>query len=265
MTHLRRSEKAPSSVRQRDTSCKFSSSDALGFSGLGKNKIVDSNKTLTLTATVTIWRPVGGTPKLLTKLKQRIQVWFTSGARLAHSVGLSPNHVSTIGILFAILSAFSYWNWQSHITLLIVAPILLLASGLCDALDGVVARIYGQTTVFGGFLDSLLDRYADAIVLSGVILGGLCDPAVGLIAVVGSLLVSYTRARAEAAGVKMEAVGMAERAERLIILAAASFLTIIWREALSWGVIVLAIITNVTVLQRVLYFRKTVQRKEKQS
>ncbi len=241
----------------------FRVSGIWNLSGLGKNKIVDSNKTLTLTATVTSCPPVGDTEKLLTSLKQRVQLWFASGARLAHSVGLNPNQVSAIGILFAILSAFSYWKWQSHVTLLIAAPLLLLASGFCDALDGILARIYRQTTVFGGFLDSLLDRYADAIVLSGVILGGLCDPGVGLIAVVGSLLVSYTRARAEAAGVKMEAVGMAERAERLIILAAASFLAIVWREALSWGVIVLAIITNVTVLQRVIYFRKAVQRKEK--
>lgn len=137
----------------------------------------------------------------------------------------------------------------------------MLASGFCDALDGALARIYGQTTIFGGFLDSLLDRYADAIVLCGIIFGGLCDPFVGLIAVIGSLLVSYTRARAEAAGVKMEAVGIAERAERLIVLVAASFLSVAWREALGWGVIVLAVITNLTVLQRVVYFRKAIRQK----
>ncbi len=87
--------------------------------------------------------------------------------------------------------------------------------------------------IFGGFLDSLLDRYADAIILSGVIIGELCDPFIGLTAMMGSLLVSYARARAEAAGVKMEAVGIAERAERLIIIAAASFLSIAWQQALS--------------------------------
>ena len=201
---------------------------------------------------------------MLTKLKQRIQLWMTSEAKLAHSIGLTPNQVSAIGIIFAILSAFSYWKWQSHLALPIAAPLFLLASGFCDALDGALARIYGQTTIFGGFLDSLLDRYADAIVLCGIIFGGLCDPFVGLIAVVGSLLVSYARARAEAAGIKMEAVGIAERAERLIVLAAASFLSIAWRETLGWGVIVLAVITNVTVLQRVVYFRKAIQQKEKQ-
>jgi len=71
-----------------------------------------------------------------------------------------------------------------------------------------------------------------------------------------SLLVSYARAGAEAAGAKMETVGIAERADRLVILAIASFLSIAWPEALSWGVLVLAILTNLTVLQRVIYFHK---------
>ena len=200
---------------------------------------------------------------MLTKLKQRVQLWMASKARFAHRIGLTPNQLSAIGILLAVLSALAYWRWQSHMALMIGAPLLLLASGFCDALDGVLARIYGQTTIFGGFLDSLLDRYADSIVLSGVIIGGLCDPFAGLLAVVGSLLVSYSRARAEASGVKMETVGIAERAERLIILMIASFLSIIWRDALSWGVIVLAVITNVTVLQRAAYFHEAIRRKQK--
>lgn len=157
----------------------------------------------------------------------------------------------------------AYWNWQLHQILPIVAPILLLISGFCDALDGALARIYGETTLFGGFLDSLLDRYADAFVLCGIILGGLCHPFWGLTALTGSLLVSYVRARAEAKGVEMEAVGVAERAERLLILVIASFLSIVWLEALSWGVIVLAVLANLTVLQRVIHFYKASQQKEK--
>ncbi|MGQ9461088.1 MAG: archaetidylinositol phosphate synthase [Candidatus Bathyarchaeaceae archaeon] len=198
----------------------------------------------------------------MTKLKQRVQFWINAEAKLAHSIGLTPNQVSAIGIMLAILSAFTYWMWRYHIFLLVLAPILLLASGFCDVLDGTLARLYEETTAFGGFLDSLLDRYADAVIFCGIILGGLCDPLLGLVALTGSLLVSYARARAEAAGVKMEAVGIAERAERLIILAIASFLSVAWLEALSWGVIILAVITNLTVLQRVIYFRTASQKKE---
>jgi len=187
---------------------------------------------------------------------------MTAEAKLAHSMGLTPNQVSAIGIALAILSALAYWKWQFHLLLLAAAPLLLLASGFCDALDGALARLYGEATAFGGFLDSLLDRYADAIVFCGIILGGLCDPFWGLVALIGSLLVSYARARAEAAGVKMETVGIAERAERLVILATASFLSIAWLKALSWSVILLALITNLTVLQRVIYFRTASQRKE---
>jgi len=202
---------------------------------------------------------------MLTKLKQKFQTWIASVAKAAHRVGLTPNRASAVGIIFAFLSAFSYWKWQLFNQLLLVAaPIFLLISGFFDALDGVLARLYGQTTIFGGFLDSLLDRYADSAVFVGIILGGLCTLKWGLVALIGSLLVSYTRARGEAAGVKMEAVGLAERAERIIILAIASFVTIAWKEALSWAIIILAILTNLTVLQRAIYFYKASKKKKQE-
>jgi len=175
-------------------------------------------------------------------------------AKMAHNIGLTPNHISALGIFFAAISGIIYWKWRLLQFSLITAPILLLISGFCDALDGVIARIYGEATTFGKFLDSMLDRYADAIILCGIILGGLCDPFWGFIALIGSLMVSYARAKAEALGVEMEAVGVAERAERLIILAAASFLSVVYLEALNLAVIVLGILTSLTVLQRVVHF-----------
>jgi len=196
---------------------------------------------------------------VLTKLKQRAQLWFTSEAKMLHNLGLTPNQVSILGIVLAVLSAITYWQWKLNSLLLILAPLLMLASGLLDALDGALARLYGEATNFGGFFDSLLDRYADAVIICGIILGGLTEVSWGLAALMGSLLVSYARARAEAAGVKMESVGLAERAERLVLLALASFLSFVWLDALSWGILVLAILTNLTVVQRAIYFRKASQ------
>lgn len=204
---------------------------------------------------------------MLTKLKERIEQLMIGEARLAHSIGLTPNQVSLIGVAAALSSAYLYWNSESDTAPLIAAALLLLISGFFDALDGVLARAYGQVTIFGGFFDSLLDRYADALVLIGITLSWLAtDPPLwlfaGLGALMGSLLVSYSRARAEAAGIKMETVGLAERAERIIILALASFVSLFWRDALRWSVVILAVLTNLTVLHRAIYFRKASQKKE---
>jgi archaetidylinositol phosphate synthase len=204
---------------------------------------------------------------MLTKLKKKVQQMLASEAKAAHKMGLTPNMLSAIGLALSLFSAVAYAVARNQPLLLLLAVILLLASGFCDTLDGVLARTYQQTSVFGGFFDSLLDRYADAAVYAGVIIGGLCDPIWGLIALAGSLLVSYSRARAEAAGIKMESVGVAERAERMIILAAASIAAIFWPSVLNVGtlnigIIVLAVLSNLTVLQRGLHVYRVLKKKE---
>src|SRR5208337_4812400 len=149
---------------------------------------------------------------LLTKLKKQVQQMLTSQAQAAHKIGLTPNKVSLIGFILAALSAASYALASSYHWLLLLAVAFLLVSGFCDTLDGIIARTFQQVTVFGGFFDSLLDRYADAVVFSAIIIAGLCNPAWGsfwgpiwaLATLAGSVLVSYSRARAEAAGIKME-------------------------------------------------------------
>ena len=202
---------------------------------------------------------------MLTKFKQRVQAQLTSVAESLHKLGLTPNHVSILGIILAVLSAITYWQWKFDPILLILAPILMLASGLLDALDGALARQYGEATKFGGFFDSLLDRYADSIILCGIILGELTEVSWGLAALIGSLLVSYARSRAEAAGVKMESVGLFERAERIVLLALVSFISYVWLDALCWGVLLLAVLTNLTVIQRAVYFRKATQDVKKEN
>jgi len=190
-------------------------------------------------------------------------------AMAAHKIGLTPNVISGLGVVFGVASGLVYW--QAGLTVdspsiypsyLVTAIVLLLASGYCDALDGALARLHDETSVAGGFLDSLLDRYVDASVYCGLIVGGLCDAFWGLLALIGSLLTSYARARSEAANVPMETIGVVERAERLIIIALASLMSIVWLDAIRWSIILLAVATNITVLQRVLYFlRKAGSRK----
>ena len=213
---------------------------------------------------------------MLTKLKKKVQQLLSTEAKVAHDLGLTPNMISVIGITLSFLAAVVYGlagnqsvvilfgvGFSLQSLMLLLAVVLLLASGFSDTLDGVLARNYQQATSFGGFLDSLLDRYADAIVFSGIIIGGLCDVSWGLAALAGSMLVSYSRARAEAAGIKMESVGLAERAERMLILAAVTVAALFWLPSLRWGVILLAVLSNFTVLQRGLHVYKWLK-KEKQ-
>jgi archaetidylinositol phosphate synthase len=207
---------------------------------------------------------------LLTKLKKQIQEMLTSQANAAHKLGLTPNRISVIGFILALASAASYVLVISESSwLLLLAVVFLLGSGFCDTLDGIVARTFKQTTLFGGFFDSMLDRYADAAIFAAIIISGLCTTSWGpiwgvvwgLAALTGSVMVSYTRARAEAAGIKMESVGFAERAERMLILAVVSIIAFFWLPALGFGIAILAVIANLTVIQRALHVYKILKKK----
>ncbi len=197
---------------------------------------------------------------------------LTTEAKIAHKLGFTPNRISIVGFILAFASAIAYALVTAEMAwLLLTATLLLLASGFCDTMDGIVARTYKQATSFGGFFDSVLDRYADAAAYAGILIAGLSNtawgplggPIWGLAALAGSMMVSYTRARAEAVGIKMESVGFAERAERMLILAVAGIIGYFWLPALGYGIALLAVLANLTVVQRVLHvYRKL--KKEKQ-
>jgi archaetidylinositol phosphate synthase len=175
-------------------------------------------------------------------------------------LGIMPNHITFAGLLVAILASWFYTNWNGNPVYLIYAGVMIILSGLLDAIDGVLARTTGKVTRFGGFFDSVIDRYSDILFISGVIIGGLCNMGAGLLALAGSLMVSYTRSRAEMEGVKMAGVGFFERAERITFLAIFSIIAYWWLPALNYGVIILALLSHITLIQRVLYFKKMVER-----
>lgn len=161
---------------------------------------------------------------------------------------LSPNAFTILGLLFNIVVAAVIASGN-----LVLGGVLALVAAAFDMLDGAVARVTNQVTRFGGFLDSTLDRYSEAIVYFGLLvylLRNMNDQTAVLLVyatIVGSIMVSYTRARAEAAGVSAE-VGLFARPERVILLAV--FLII---QRPIWALWILAILTNLTTLQRILH------------
>jgi archaetidylinositol phosphate synthase len=198
---------------------------------------------------------------MLTKLKQKTQKLLENQAKTATKIGLTPNTITAIGITLAIASATAYTQWKTNNAYILTAAILLILSGYCDALDGATARLTQKTTPFGSFLDSLLDRYAEAAIYTALITSGLCEPHWGIIALIGSLLVSYTRAKAETLQIKMETIGIAERPERLIILTIATMIAYFWQptQTLNYTTMILATLTNLTVIQRTVHAYKNLK------
>ncbi len=172
---------------------------------------------------------------------------------ILHKRGVSPNTVTVVGLLLNALVAvvLSGGNY-------VLGGVLTLVAGSFDMLDGAVARAGNRVSRFGGFLDSTLDRYSEAVMLLGLLVHFLrIDSPTNVfliyVTAVGSLMISYTRARAEAAGIRNE-VGLFARPERVILLGVC--LLFGKPEVALW---ILAVGTNVTAAQRVYHVYRTGQ------
>jgi CDP-diacylglycerol---glycerol-3-phosphate 3-phosphatidyltransferase len=171
---------------------------------------------------------------------------------------LTPNAISLTGFALCVVAAvLIYKEWW------IPGGIAFIVGSVCDTMDGRYSRMSGKASPFGAFLDSTLDRVEEGIVLAAVAIhfsrtGN--DVAVGatVLAVLASLMVSYTRARAEALGVECK-VGIADRAVRVVILSAGLVFGGLW-HVLAIAVYVLAALSIFTVLQRIWHVRKELTR-----
>jgi archaetidylinositol phosphate synthase len=177
---------------------------------------------------------------VLTRLRQSIKPLVDSVGRACSKLLPYPNAWTVAGALFALLSGISFYERFP-----LPGGLFILASGAMDVVDGAVARAVGKVSARGGFLDSNLDRLAEVFVYAGIAGSGSVNPLLSLLALSFSLLVSYTRAKAEGLGVKAEGVGIGERAERLLILAASGIL-----GYLLYGVILVLALASVTFVQR---------------
>ncbi len=162
----------------------------------------------------------------------------------------NPNLFTVMGLLATLFAFFlilkGFW---------ISAGLTIILSGIFDLFDGMIARKFGKVTAFGGFLDSVLDRYSDLLLLLALIIHYLNRGDSGLVILtslvsMGTVLIPYVRARAEAANVSCT-IGLMERAERMILLSAGALFN--WMEPMLW---ILAILTHFTVFYRIYYVWK---------
>jgi len=187
---------------------------------------------------------------MLGRHRETIRQWSDPVGRALFRLRLRPNHLTVIGLVVSFFAAAGFI--AGHVRW---AGCLLVLAGLCDLLDGALARVSGQVTAFGAFLDSVIDRYSDLIVLLGIVVLFARTPhargaLVAMAGLVGSVMVSYTKARAESIGVECN-VGIMERPERMICLVAGAVLDLL--EPALW---VLAILSNLTALQRIVFTRR---------
>jgi phosphatidylglycerophosphate synthase len=171
---------------------------------------------------------------------------------LAKALPVNPNVITFIGMIITSLSGFIipfslFWG-----------GIFILAGGTFDLIDGVVARVNGKATKLGALLDSTMDRIADGFIFLGISwyffrVGSETGLIINLFCMIASFLISYVRARAEGIGVSCN-VGIIERPERLIILAFGCLTNLI-----NPVLLILTFLSWITVIQRILYFRKQIK------
>ncbi len=180
-------------------------------------------------------------------------------ARVVARTGITPNGVTALGFLGNCAAAALV-----GLGLLPIAGIVMLIGSGLDLIDGALARATGRATPFGAVFDAVLDRYSEAVVLLGLLIyfadrDGYVQVGLVFAALTGSVLVSYVRARAEVMGYMLRE-GLFTRAERVLLTAAALILAAWWPVALTIALWVLAVVSNVTALQRLYHVWRAVRR-----
>ena len=190
---------------------------------------------------------------MLNNLRDSLKPYLQSIGRAFASTGISPNVWTVVGVVFAFASSLVYGiNFEYS---LILGGIILLVSGFFDIVDGQVARYTNKITKTGGFLDSVFDKIAEVAIFFGILVGGYAEPYLVFLAITLSLLVSYTRAKADAAQIKLQGIGIGERAERLLVIAIVGMIGF-----MEIAVIIVVIIASITLIQRLVVMSKNIKK-----
>jgi CDP-diacylglycerol--glycerol-3-phosphate 3-phosphatidyltransferase len=183
---------------------------------------------------------------VLTDLVRRWMRWLLEPlARLINRTGISPNLLTVIGFVLTVGVAYVLATGRLQI-----GGVLIVVAGAFDALDGTLARLAGRRSRFGAFLDSTVDRLSEAVIYLGLLVhysqpGGRQESFLIYATIVGSLMVSYARARAEGIGIECKR-GILTRFERVAVLVVGLIL-----DQMLIALWILAVLSNFTALQRI--------------
>jgi CDP-diacylglycerol---glycerol-3-phosphate 3-phosphatidyltransferase len=179
--------------------------------------------------------------------------------KILEAINVHPHAVTLAGFFFSIISGLLFWKG-----FFAVAGLAMILSGACDVLDGRLARNTKRTTSFGALFDSTMDRYSEIAVFMGLtaFFNSVYISLLIILAIAGSLLTSYTRARAEGLGIECK-VGLMQRPERITFIATAAILGGLLDRAIGTNflamkaaLLLVAVLANITVIQRVVHVGK---------
>ena len=212
------------------------------------------------------------------KNRQRYFKVITPIGNLLARIGIHPNVLSVCGLILSIIAGVMY-----GLGLFFLASFVVIFAGVCDTLDGQLARQTGKSSKFGAFFDSTLDRYSDLSLLIGMAwffsgykmllefnghsINNDSHPWTILfiiLAIAGSFMVSYSRARAEGLGLDCN-IGLMQRPERIILIVLGSFLSVIpgiGSLIIKMMLFILALSTNITAIHRICYVRNQLSTRE---
>ncbi|MGD9674902.1 MAG: CDP-alcohol phosphatidyltransferase family protein [Candidatus Nitrosocosmicus sp.] len=190
---------------------------------------------------------------MLNNLRNKFDPIFEKVGRGFASLGFGPSFWTWIGLILSVISAIMFSLHSPAIgvewyTATFLGSLFLIIAGFFDAVDGAVARVTKRSSPLGGYLDSVIDKVSEIIVFVGIMIGSFTNPVLVLVGLSLSLLVSYTRAKGDGLGVDLKGKGIAERAERILIIAILGFIP--FSDNMSVALWIISILSAITVLER---------------
>jgi archaetidylinositol phosphate synthase len=189
---------------------------------------------------------------VLNNLRESLRPALEKIGRGFAATGLSPNFWTFVGLGFALVAAVIYGMGVEFG--LIIGGVLLLVSGFFDMVDGQVARVTGKSSRKGEYLDSMFDKISEVAIFLGILIGGYAEPYIVLLAITLSLLVSYARAKSDLINIKLQGIGIGERAERLLVIAIIGIIGF-----MEYAVLIVVIIAGITLIQRMIFTTKNIK------